>query len=969
MSTTPGRPLRNLLERCRADLPALSVFLLFFVVCFGPLVWPGKFLIGGDAFFYSQPLRTVAWDMIREGKLPLWTPHVLSGYPLLAMTQIGLGYPLTWAHLFLPSHVAEQLYVFAPFLLAPVFTYTYAREIGRSRTAALLAGLSFGYGGVMTNTYGMNGIPTNALIWLPLVLLGIERAKRRFLPSLLGVSLALGASILTGHAQSFVQVSMIAVLYALFLAFCRVDVGGPAPEGATLKGQRILRAWYPLCAALGGIVFAFGLSAFQILETVKAARQSVRGRLGYDFFSAGGFTFGEAMRSFIAPLYHYTEVTTYQAPVFLLLAFAALLLRFYRPANGDPRILFWTGVAIFAWLLMLGGHTPIYHLLYQAPILNLFRRPSRYAFEWTFAISLLAAYGWDSLGIWLKSQGIRKDRSRGRRLILIGVTVLCVATAVLWWQSVKGSNSEMKYVIWKLCFSVEALALLVYCWRSPEYPWHNRIEIAALLLICLVEPFILINKWWQGTAKPGVRFTTPALTTRWLQQLPAEENRVYVRANGPDEEQSAQPRFDALDRTALFGLQNVGGYEPLILDRYSRALGNVDFDALNPRPGAAFTNELFEQRSHVLDLLNTAFVVVWSNLRPTPQQGIERDGVKYSAEDLAREVKAGATVTLPANGSFGNTLGLVTSLANSTEVTQGEDVARILVFSSDSRNLELRLRAGIETAEWAHERPDVRATIKHALAPVFDRAPGDSAGNYSALRFVTQLSFGQPLSVERIEIVSVKSGVSLAVWKATVFNSQDGRSSPVTSRNQANQLDPSRWVIEKEFDGVVILRNTRRLPRAWLVAEALAVDEEDSLKRIQGVGSESFDPRRTALLEMRDDQLPSLPGGELPRNSTARITTYEQMRLVLETNATIPTVLIVSEMFYPGWGAAIDGQPASIVAADFLLRGVALPAGQHRVEMRYTAPAARKGLIVSALTLCVLVSLAFYSHRSRVRHI
>jgi hypothetical protein len=125
------------MEKRQGDLLVMGAFVLSFLICFVPQVWRGQFLIGGDVFFYTHPLRTVAWEMIRKGELPLWTPLVLSGYPLLAMAQIGLGYPLTWFHLFLPSHVAEQLYVFAPFLLAPAFTYAYTREVGRSRTAPM----------------------------------------------------------------------------------------------------------------------------------------------------------------------------------------------------------------------------------------------------------------------------------------------------------------------------------------------------------------------------------------------------------------------------------------------------------------------------------------------------------------------------------------------------------------------------------------------------------------------------------------------------------------------------------------------------------------------------------------------------------------------------------------------------------------------------------------------------------------
>ena len=60
-----------------------------------------------------------------------------------------MDYPLTWFYLFLPGYWAEEIYVLAPYLLAPVFTYGYVRETGRSRLAAVLAALSFSYGGFL----------------------------------------------------------------------------------------------------------------------------------------------------------------------------------------------------------------------------------------------------------------------------------------------------------------------------------------------------------------------------------------------------------------------------------------------------------------------------------------------------------------------------------------------------------------------------------------------------------------------------------------------------------------------------------------------------------------------------------------------------------------------------------------------------------------------------------------------------
>jgi len=163
----------------RSDLTALAGIAIFFLAFFGDVLLGKRFIIAGDAFFYSYPLRTVAWNMIRSGQLPLWTPYVLGGYPLLSMAQVAIGYPLTWGYLFLPGHWAEQLYVLAPFLLSPIFCYAYLRELGRSQLGALFGGLAFGYGGMMSSFISNSGMLTNGLMWAPLMMLYVDRAQTR----------------------------------------------------------------------------------------------------------------------------------------------------------------------------------------------------------------------------------------------------------------------------------------------------------------------------------------------------------------------------------------------------------------------------------------------------------------------------------------------------------------------------------------------------------------------------------------------------------------------------------------------------------------------------------------------------------------------------------------------------------------------------------------------------------------------
>jgi hypothetical protein len=178
--------------------------------------------------------------------------------------------------------------------------------------------------------------------------------------------------------------------------------------------------------------------------------------------------------------------------------------------------------------------------------------------------------------------------------------------------------------------------------------------------------------------------------------------------------------------------------------------------------------------------------------------------------------------------------------------------------------------------------------------------------------------------------------------------------------------DYNKWQPVYDQDNVIIFHNARVLPRAWLVGEAEAVDGEEALRRIRGEDTRPFDPQRTALLEVKPNEMPALTG-DVSANANVRIVDYESNRLVIETKADNPTVMVLSEMNYPGWEATLDGAKTQILITDFLLRGVAVPAGAHRIEMRYTAPGARNGAIISLFTLLLLAGLAISARRASAR--
>ena len=101
------------------------------------------------------------------------------------------------------------------------------------------------------------------------------------------------------------------------------------------------------------------------------------------------------------------------------------------------------------------------------------------------------------------------------------------------------------------------------------------------------------------------------------------------------------------------------------------------------------------------------------------------------------------------------------------------------------------------------------------------------------------------------------------------------------------------------------------------------------------------------------DPLPSVLPDSAGTVTDARVITFERQRLVIETAATAPAVLVVNEVWSPEWRATIDGEPAPLFRANYMLRGVVVPPGTHRVELVFHVPVYRAGLAVLAALLVV----------------
>jgi hypothetical protein len=126
-----------------------------------------------------------------------------------------------------------------------------------------------------------------------------------------------------------------------------------------------------------------------------------------------------------------------------------------------------------------------------------------------------------------------------------------------------------------------------------------------------------------------------------------------------------------------------------------------------------------------------------------------------------------------------------------------------------------------------------------------------------------------------------------------------------------------------------------------------------------------FDPAQMALLEVEDfggREIKPPPAGEV---AEARVTvvSYQAHRIELETDNPQAGFLILSEIYYRGWDARIDGEKTPVYRPNYALRGIAVPPGKHRIEFVFRAPTFRTGAVYATLGAFLLLSGAAVSRR------
>lgn len=910
----------------------------------------------GDILLFFYPTHLAYATALREGRLPLWEPRMLTGFPLFAEGQIGALYP-THPLLYglLPIDVATNYDILISLAWVAVGMYLFLRALKLAPASAFLGALAFGFGGFFVARLQHMSILATAS-WLPWLFWAFEKHEqesdpRKRLRWWVVLALCGGIQLLGGHPQFAL---MTAVLLGLYSSV-RWQRGENAPAYLSLRGARAKRqlnvvesqeratkqsrladlaqfpSWLaqyfdPLRAVV--VVTALGvgawLAAAQLAPTFELSTLSDRAAgLLPKFFNAFSLRPVHYLMLFnpfiLGNPYPFVsvEVIGYIGLLPLGLGMSAPFVRRNR------RVVFFAAIALVALFLGLGDQNIFYRGLRYLPLFNYFRVPSRFFFWFSFAAAVLAASAFD---YFLQRAPATLRLTRGQKIALAFFALLFAVIVGL--VPALPIDFWLDLWVWLPIIFAAGTAWFVLGARRGLFTRPTLITLAAGLTLIDLALFAAVYTKTYDALTPVDDFYKPPSTLSIVQDVSLSDGRaltsLWIYPVMITMRESLYPNV-----FLIYNVPNAMGYTPLIPERISRYLDNLT--------------------APLVDLSNVRYYIK-PQMLPVDPLTEGKDMANEFAPDFLNH-------TLPFTPTRTSKLQITSSLAQSVNLRDGAVVAEIHLVTQDGTLLVFPLRAGYDTAEWAYERSDVRKIIQQTLPPIATTFPARSAFPTEAHPGHTYLAQfdltqdGEPIDVSSITI-SPKIPSGLLHIERVALVTPEGR-----ALSLAQLTDRSDQTLVYRTNEVAVFRNEDQLARAFLVHSARVVDDSTALKEIS---RDDFKPFQQSVLAAG---APLQNGGAQLAGESVRIDNYQPERVTLSVQAQADAYLLLADAWYPGWVARVDGIETPIQRADYIFRAVRVSAGAHHIEFVYKPTAFYAGIIGSVTALLLLGGVLVWSRR------
>jgi hypothetical protein len=933
-----GRWMSPTVARAAPAVATVALVLLFF----WKLAFTNLILARGDTFLYFYPYWDYRAHALLAGHLPLWDPLLFMGAPYLANSQAGVLYLLNWPLAPLAAPQAVKLAVIIHLAIAALGVYAFARRaLGQSALAAFLAGALFSLGGYLTSQIEhVNQL--QGLAWLPWLLLAahilVQRLGaspfnfRRAVAPAVAAAVIVALQILAGHTQSaFISLSG-AGIYALVFSLLH-------SHRHTLRsslGSIVPRAFFTACFMAAAGLAAIGLSAAQVLPTLELSGQSLRGG-GLQLREALSFSLDPRLLGrALLPGYSralFSEFVAYAGVAGMALAVAGLRRR--------PERLAVLAVAAVGLGFALGAFDPLYAVLATIPPFNLFRAPARWLALFALAIALLAGSGLDEF---VSASTRRKAAMLLAPLGLIALTPLAARLVPAGETGPLGLPHAIDLAGWL----VPLAALAVVVWLPGRPAWRAPLAAALALVELFVAGWVL--PYNHLTAPEAYTSIRPAMT-----QLLAPQQALPLGNAGASDGGTLVASSSFVTTVTTSGSTPIGPRLSLSVPGRFLSMSALRFD-----PG-----DLAELRGELDSQLPAD--AVYDYVIATKNKEVLSPNLPLAWDIPAVDGYDGGVLPLRHYAEF-------TQLFSGTPSPDGR-LRENLASAPDPRLLGLVNARYLVTDKvddaWVNGVfYDLQFTLTLAagqsaqvayMPPFQATALGIVANAYSGQVAITTTdgaSFQLPLTNYQLPFPKPATPVEIVLTGPLTIRGL----SLVDQRSDAFQsLTLGSYRLVHSGD-VKVYENLAVLPRAFVAPHAMVVAGDTQARA--ALADPSFDPANTVILADAPTTQPE--GNAVGVTRPATITAYSPERVALTADG--PGTLLLTDAYYPGWTATIDGAAAPIQRADIMFRALSLAPGQHQVEFRYNPLSVWVGFAISGLAWAGLIAIAFSFFAQRRHH-
>jgi|GEM_PF-4690416 len=847
----------------------------------------------GASAWQDEPWTEKAAKMYRNGDIPLWNSSQALGKPLAAAMQSAVFYPLKALVFIAPTPLVWNIYLLLRLAIGGVLAFLFFRLIGLKKISSLVGATIF----ILSGHYlfFVAEAHLNVDIVLPLLFISFELIAQKRKNSWLWLALSVFLMAVGGHPETALLAGTFGLIYFAYRLFIDRD------KWLEKAGQ-----------ALGGIVMGLGLSFFLVLPFFEFMRYAytIHGpeevlatihdpkkmliNLFYPYF------FGWPYQPWTDQYGTWSGTRNYIGVTALFLGTLSLfsLKKYYR---YTPIFLFLFFVAITKLYGLLN-----YDWLSSVPYFNAIGYQKYLGPEISFIGGALAALGVNYLFL--------MDQKRYRPYLLILPAILVSYTI---WYLYPSLDLAPERVIEKVKIQLILPATLVLLALAGSFFWFKRRDVIKYIavifaVVAIAEMVILAPKHWPKRVEP---YNKPPfvqyLQDRGTERLFAVDYLLYPNAS------SAFGLYDVRDLDAVF-VTHYFRYikefiNPSVVDRYTGMPENASKENLP----TTYRNNLF------FDLLGIRYIV-------TKNQAIVED-----SSSLARKLVDGID---SANTGIRT---LKVGDETRTSVFEHPDTVLSTTVTPRTRDTKLTFSVGIDQSSWGKEGDG--ATFKIWTTHRGDRSlvyelTVDPRTNSQHREWIDgEVSLGsyagQTIKLDFETSAGANNLNDLAGWSRLRLTDE-----PVVNDEQY------RLVYEDEVN---IYENTHAFPRAFLVGDVTVQPTEDDV--VAAMKTTDFNPRLSAVIET--DRRLNIEGRSAIPIESVEITSYKDQQVTLNVSAPRKSLLVLSDTYYPGWKAYIDGKEVEIYKTNLALRGVLIEEGEHSVEFAYRPDSFRIGLYISIISL------------------